>query len=388
MNIVNYLNGCCEFRATGYFPERFLNLAARADVGLWDIHRVEDGLSAKITARRYKQLIPLARKCGLKLRVVKKYGLPFRLMPYRKRAGMPLGFLLFCGMIWLLSQFYWIVELPQVSPDLQDRLEEAIYDAGIRPGVLRSQVDGSMIAGELQLELKELAWAGITTSGSYITVDVREINKVEQEVASDQPCNVVAARDGVIISVKTAEGQSVVTAGQAVAKGDLLISGVMEFSTGDISMVHAQGEVFATTFYQFSSEVSYDLHRTERTGKVITIRRLMLLGIEIPLYFGSNPDGQFEREYDEWQLSIAGTDFPLTTRTERWYELRTINRIIDQQEAEAIAWEDINEQMKILDGMEIISSTESLLQTDTGVRLDISVTVKEDIAAQELILFE
>ncbi len=388
MNLFSYINGYCEFLASGNFPERFLNLAARADAGLWDIHRISGGISAKITARRYRKLRPLAKKCGIRLRIKKKYGLPFRLLPYRKRAGMPLGFIFFCGIIWLLSQFYWIVETPQVSPALQGRLDEAIYAAGIRPGVLRSQIDASMIADELQLELRELSWAGISTNGSYISVDVREMERLRQEVTSGEPCNIVAARDGVIISVKASEGQSEVTVGQAVAKGDLLINGVIELGSGDITMVHSHGEVIASTFYNFSSEISYDLHRTERTGRMVTIRRLMLLGIEIPLYFGNNPDGNFEREYEEWQLTVGETEFPLQTRTEKWYELRTVNRIIDPHEAEAIARAEINEQMNTLDGLEIISVTESLRHTDSGVQLDVTVTVKEDIAVKELILFE
>jgi len=388
LNIVNYVYGYCEFIAEGYFPERFLNLSARTDMGLWDIHRTDMGLQAKITARRYKKLLPIARKCGLRLRVVKKCGLPFKMLPYRRRAGMPLGFLLFCGIIWLLSQFYWIVDLPQVSPGFQSKLEDAIYNSGIRPGVLRSQVNASMIADELQLELGELAWAGISTSGSYISVDVREMEKLNQIVTNDQPCNIVAARDGIIISIKAANGQTEVIAGQAVSKGDLLISGVMEFSSGDISMVHAQGEVIATTFYEFTSEVPYEQHRTERTGKLITIRRLMLLGMEIPLYIGSNPDGQFEREYDEWQLEIGGTPFPLITRTERWFELQTVNRLITPQEAESIAYKNIEEQMKSIQSIEIISRTESLVHTDSGVTLTVMITAKENIALAELILFD
>lgn len=388
LNIVSFLYGYCEFCAVGNFPERFLNLAARTDLGIWDIRRIDGGISAKIIAKRYKKLIPLARKCGVRLRIIRKKGLPFQLIPYRKRAGMPLGFVLFCGIIFLLSQFYWIVELPQVSPSLQGKLESAIYDAGIRPGVLRSQVDGSMIADELVYELDELSWAGVITSGCYISVDARETGKAAQEVASSEPCNVIASHDGTIISINALEGQSVVSVGQSVAKGDLLISGVMEYSTGDVSMVHANGKVLAETFYQFTSEVSYELHRTERTGRVVTIRRLMLLGMEIPLYFSSNPDGQFEREYEEWQLSVAGTDFPLATRTERWYELRTVNRTIDADEAEAIAREDMSRQLKALDGLEIIFQSESLEHTDTGITLTVSVTAMEDISSQELILFE
>ena len=91
--------GFCEFRADGVFPERFLNLCSGAGMGLWQIERTKTGIKAHIIASRYKKLRPLAKKCSLRLHVEKKHGLPFTLIPYRKRSGFVLGLFLFCGII-------------------------------------------------------------------------------------------------------------------------------------------------------------------------------------------------------------------------------------------------------------------------------------------------
>lgn len=387
-SLYTYLRGSCRFTASGIFPERFLNLAARSDLGLWDIRRSGEEISARIIAGRYRELLPLARKCGIRLHVREKHGLPFRLLPYRKRAGMPLGFIIFCGLLWLLAQFVWIVDIPQVSPELQQKLEKEIYDVGIRQGMLRSGIDAELMSVELQLNCRELSWAGISSSGSHVTVDVREMEKPIKQTDSDKPCNIVAAKDGVVISVTATDGQAVVEAGQAVAKGDLLISGVIEYSGGYVSMTHAQGTVEADTFYQLTSEVPYSIERRERTGRVVTIRRLMLLGFEIPLYVNREPEGSFEREHEEWTLTAGGSALPLTVRTERWYELRTVNRIITPEEAEAIARKDIEEQEKALGNIELTSRTESFERGSSGVKMVVSVTAKENIAQSELILFE
>ena len=387
-NLYTYLRGSCCFTASGIFPDRFLNLAARSDLGFWDIKRSEAGITARIIAGRYRSLLPLARKCGIRLHVKEKYGLPFRLLPYRRRAGMPLGFLIFCGILWLLAQFVWIVDIPQVSPALQQKLENEIYDAGIRQGVLRSSIDAEMMAVELQLNCRELSWVGISSNGSHVTVDVREMEKPIKQADNDKPCNIVSARDGVIISVTATDGHAVVEAGQSVAKGDLLISGVVEYSNGYVSMTHAQGTIEANTFYQLTSDIPYSLERRERTGRVITIRRLMLLGFEIPLYVNKEPDGLFERECEEWQLTAGGSTLPLTVRTERWYELKTVNRTISPYEAVQLAEKEIDEQEKALGDIEIISRTESLEQGSSGVKLTVSVIAKEDIALPELILFD
>lgn len=387
-SILIYFRGSCRFAAEGNFPERFLNLCARADMGLWDIQRTENGLSAKIIASRYRKLRPIAEKCGIKLRVKNKYGLPFRLLPYRKRAGMPLGLFLFVGLIWVLGQFVWFVEIPQVSPALQNKLETAVYDAGLRPGMLRSRIDAHMISTELQLDLRELSWAGIVTAGSRISVDVREMEKVKKVIENSEPCNVIAAKDGVIISINSTEGQNEAAVGQAVQKGDLLISGVVEYPDGAVSMVHAQGEVIAAAYYELDCKINYMQHKKERTGRVITVNRVMLLGVEIPLYWGKMPSGDFERECSEWQLSVGNTDFPFVVRKELWYEVMPTNREITATQAEAEAYKNMERQIKSLGELNIISRTEEIEHTEEGVILKVIMTTKEDIAAQELILFE
>ena len=98
--------------------------------------------------------------------------------------------------------------------------------------------------------------------------------------------------------------------------------------------------------------------------------------------------GSFEREYEEWQLNAGGSELPLIVRTERWYELKTVNRVISPEEASALAKKEIQEKEKVLGNIEIISRTESLEQGSTGVKMTVSVSARENIALSELILFD
>lgn len=385
-DIFTQLRGFCTFRADGVFPERFLNLCSSHGLGLWHIERTASGIRAHIIASRYKKLRPIARKCSLRLHVEKKRGLPFTLMPYRKRSGFVLGIFLFCGIIWLMSQFIWFIQIPEVSPELRPLLEEALVDSGVRPGSLASRIDGDLVATKLELELPDIMWITVNTYGSSISVDLREIETKKPVIDNEEPCNVVASKPGVIISAEAMGGETAVEAGQTVAAGDLLISGTVEYQNGSVSMLHAWGSVWARTDYELSSTVPFMYTSTQRSGKVMTNRRLFALGFEIPLGY-SRQEGNWELEVSKQTLNVLGVDLPFSIITENRYETVNLMRMISEDEAIAIARQDISEQLKALSGIEILSSFESVKVDENGVTVTAKITAKEDIGRQELILF-
>ncbi len=387
-----YFRGWCRFKVTGDFPERFINLCARSEMGLWDIVRRSGdeaaALEANIIAARYRSLLPIARKCGVRLRVREKGGLPFRLLPYRHRVGMLTGFAFFCGIIWILSFFVWTVELPQLSPELNDRFSKAVYDCGVRVGVRRSGIDGKQIASELQLKVSELSWVGVITNGSRVTIDARELDEFDIPPDTDTPCNVVAKMGGVIMDMEGISGHIEVEKGDTVAEGELLVSGVIELSSGGVIISHASGKVLARVERTITSRIPLKQLVPERTGRVINIRRVDLLGMELPLYIGKTPKGSFEREMSNWQLTVGDTKLPLGVRREKWYELAMHEQLITPEEAEAMADNELSAQLAALKYEELISSERTVTADENGVTVSQKLILKENIARHEPILVE
>lgn len=376
-----FLRGSCRFSATGKFPERFLNLCARSDMGLWDITRSEDGISARIIAGRYRKLISPARRCGIRLRVARRYGLPFRMMRYRRRPGIPLGFIMFCGMLWFLSLFIWSVELPELSADVSTSVQEALDDMGVSVGSLRSEVDGNRMSIELQLRVPELTWAGISTYGSSVTVEAKEYEPLAAKPEDGAPCNLVASRDGIILDVDYLRGGVEVETGQPVVKGDLLVSGVVEHLDGSVQITDASAAVWARTTHELSCTMPFRQTVTQRTGRLITRHRVRLFGLELPMLAEIDTDGQYEREYSDWQLSVASTELPFEVRTERCYELEEVPVVYSREQAEKLAMEELEQRAAAIACAEILARDCTVTENDRGVTVRMVLTVKEDIAA-------
>ena len=110
----------------------------------------------------------------------------------------------------------------------------------------------------------------------------------KKEVASndkkEEPSSIVASRDGVIRRTEVLSGQTVRQAGQAVQKGDVIVSGLVnDERDGTYRLVRARAKVFAETNREFC--VSVPLSRTQliRNERKTVEKSLCFFGKEIKI---------------------------------------------------------------------------------------------------------
>lgn len=386
--LLRFLCGSVRFSARGQFPERFINLAMRNNAALWDIKRDEEGFSACVIANRYKLLRSAAKRTGTKIRLLSKRGLPFFLLPYRHRAGFVLGFICFCLTIWTLSNFVWVVEFPDTDEELGVKLQAAAYDAGIHPGRLRRTLDGEALSNILEANVEDISWASVNIFGSRLSVDIREYETFPEKISLDEPCNLVASKGGVIVDINPQMGFVEVKKGDAVVPGDLLISGVTDDAMGSVTLVHAMGTVKAQTDYRFTETVPFEQTEPLTTGRSITVRRLSLFGMEIPLYIGKEPKGEFIRTRSSVPLKIGAHQLPVSYIKEYWVETAVMTHMISERDAVNRALERIDERIAELGEIDIISRSEQISRNETCVTVTVDFSVIQNIAEEEIILFD
>ena len=134
-----------------------------------------------------------------------------------------------------------------------------------------------------------------------------ELKKPENNsVDSAKYCNIVADRDGVIEEIVVEEGVAVVSVGDVVRKGDVLISGIIENDTG-VAFCSAKGSVRA----QSAMTVSVEVPRTDtkKRYKNTTISEIDLnifkKSINIFKNYG-NPKCEYDIIYDVREYTLFG----------------------------------------------------------------------------------
>ncbi len=385
IRLLRFLLGYVRFEATGVFPERFINLCSYNGIKIWSILRRKDGISAYILAKDYRKLREIARRTSVKPRVKIRHGMPFVLRKFKARTGLFAGAAAACAIMYGLSLFVWNIQIEGAKNVDVAEIEAVLKNIGMVQGVRRSEVDTEKIRHELLLSMPELSWAAVNIKGTSAVIDVSEAEPTDT-AKDDTPCNLMAGKDGRVISVDVYKGVSNVKEGDAVVKGDLLISGVVDHLNGMVSFLHASGQVIAETESELSVRVEFNQTKMVRNGKSETRRVLTFFGVEIPLYLGS-VKGNYELELSEWEMQIDGVNMPVKINSGKFYFTDPVQIVLSEQEALSSARTQISELEKSkYGGMEIVSREEVVQYDENGLTFTVKYLCRENIAIQESIL--
>jgi sporulation protein YqfD len=157
--------------------------------------------------------------------------------------------MLFSAIILPRHVLFIQVEGNKQLPD--KRIIEAAENCGIRFGTSRKHIRSEKVKNDLLSSIPELQWAGVNTKGCVAVISVRERTIKERHLPEKIVSNIIADRDGFIISCTASKGNLICTQGQAVRKGELLISGYTDCGIS-IHATRAEGEVFAQTLRNLS----------------------------------------------------------------------------------------------------------------------------------------
>lgn len=337
-NAWRWLRGTVTFRAEGGLCEQFLTRLQALDppLAVWDIRREESAVTLCCQAANYARLRPLARRTGTRVRAIKKNGLPFRAKPLTARMGILLGAAIALVLYMILSSRIWIVDVQVDDPVLAARIETVLAENGVGIGSHMRDADVPSLRMRAIAEIKEINQLSLYFDGSIARVGV-QLQKESASPPDTTPSNLVAARDGRIVTMRTTIGQPMVMEGEAVVKGDLLVCGAVETEQGTL-LRHASAVVLAETTHTFEERVSlHELLPCE--GRVIEQPSLYILSWRIPLYSQAAFDETWTVTTERRFLTLFGTALPLGIESEIYTEQTQTAVTHTREEAEQLARE-------------------------------------------------
>lgn len=329
LRFLRFLFGYVEFTAGGGFAERFLNLCRINKINLWNLKSKNSLITACTDSSGYKKIRSSAKKSGMKVRIKKKYGLPFFLNKHSHRAGVILGICAGVTMICILSTRIWSIDVTGNVRVPAEKITAVFEDLGVRKGISGRGVDIKSVEIEALRRLPEISWLNINIEGSAARIEVRETAEIKENDGTDEPSDIVAARDGQIVILRPFNGTQEQKIGNAVLKGDLLISGIEENKDLTVSFCRARGYVVArterTVFSRQSSIINAVVPVDRKTSYIIDF-----LFFSIPL---GKSDGYKEKS----EVYINGVTLPLgiTECVDTVTENRDIQ--LDEKQTELLA---------------------------------------------------
>lgn len=286
-----FLKGYYTVCAVGNHVEKCLNLALANRIYLWNVQRKSKGeISFCVSLRGFQMIEEYAKKTDTSLSVVSREGLPFLWKSTKKRSAFFISALVCFGIILVSSSFIWTVEIEGESPVEKSRLKEALSSYGLGVGSFRRTVDFTRISNQLISDFDEILWANVELNGTKLTVTVIPRTKAPKVIPKEIPTNIVAKKDGYILSVTAENGEAMIKPGDTVVKDQILISGLIPSPTVGSRYLHAIGEITARTWEEKS--VEQKLYRYDKlpTGNQKKRREIALPFIKIPLDFRQTID--------------------------------------------------------------------------------------------------
>ena len=256
------MRGYLLVHLTGYAPERFLNMCGKRNILIWNLNAAEDGYYFNISVAAYKSLRPVLKKTKTRAWIIERHGMPFYLYRYRGRKMFAIGVIFFIGMLFYTSRFVWNIEVNGNSYLSEETILEFLAEENADFGTKISSIDCAALEEHLRSDYPEVIWTSIKIYGTKMTVDVQESLLAEQsyDIAEEDICDIVAAKDGIITYIITRHGTPAVKVGTEVKKGDCLVSGeiVINSDYGEVAgylYERADADVKALVNYSYEERI-------------------------------------------------------------------------------------------------------------------------------------
>lgn len=289
LKLIRFFQGYVTISITGKFAERFINICIVRKIAVWNIKRISPScLTLCMSCSDFLCVIPIAKKSRTKIKILSKHGLRYSLKQKSSRKWFFTGLLVFVSFMFITSNFIWTIDINGLTYTSEEELLKTLKANGLYPGVLKQNIDQLQLKNSVLLEHSELSWIWIDIKGTRAIVNAAQRTN-PPEISDNTPCDIIAAKDGIIKSYTAKSGNAKIEEGDSVLSGQLLISGIMTSELTDPRYVKADGEVWARTWYTEEDIFDTTIYLLCETGNKKTYRTLNIFGADINLFFNKNP---------------------------------------------------------------------------------------------------
>ncbi len=372
----------CAFEKEGGYAWIF-NLLSEREIPFWNLKTQGDAITFCVFVRDAQKLCEHPESTDLCVK--KENGLPDLLRRYRLRFGIPIGILVFAFLLILSGKFVWRVEISGTETVPKEEILLHLEELGCGVGSYIPHLDGYRLSKEYLQKDPRIAWISVNLVGNVAKVSVREAMLPPQKESPMQAANLVAKEDGMIVSYALSAGQTAVSVGNSVQKGELLVSGLVENKTGTYTLCCAQGEVYAQVHRTLCVEIPEKISQTVRTERKKSEKMIKIFGKTVKFSKSSrNSEVKYDTIRKVKEITLFGKIvLPITYYETTYYETETIAVTRTEEELKALAKEELKSQLedlshtarKILGKGPITSE-----RTPNGLRLTQEVLCIIDIA--------
>lgn len=335
---------------SGAAAEGFLNLCQSRGIMIKAAERIDDlSIMVYLPAGELGQAAGAAERAGCSFEPVDA-GRGRKTLGLMKRRWAAIIFAIIFSALIFWSRFYiWEISVSGNESVSTGRIMAALSACGVESGRFWPGLSSEDIRSRVLVMLPELSWISVSMNGSIAHVQVRE-RVMPPEMLYRGQGDIIAAREGFIVSISATAGTAMAERGRAVEKGEILISGTGS-GYGGAGGIRAQGTVMAQTFNSLGVVSPAQTQEKIYTGASKSRYTLVIGNKRINFYSDSSiSDAKCDTIISEWRACIKGLfSLPLSVirQTDMFYE--TVQTETDGNETLMLQETILDRYMKTLE---------------------------------------
>lgn len=376
------------FTAIGAYNEEFITELIKSGIKTSSIKNENGILYITIKRKDYKKAAYIARNNCIRIRACKRHGLSLSRLKRNEYAGIFVGILLISVTILFMQRFIWKINIYGTDKLSESLILKTVSESGIRLGAYAESMDVDSAEYRTKLKLSDISWINIEVNGSRVDIYVNEGEKLEKpKISVKTPCNVIAAKDGIIIDTEVYSGTLLYNKGSGVSAGAVIVSGVVNDGADNLIMTHANAKIIADFTETVIFRQEFKSVKKITNNNFISEQELMILGFVVPITERiQNVENKLCEEIVR-NCYLFGFELPwkIKTNTYKDYEEITVEYTID----------DVNrmleQQLEIYcnnfySDYEILDINKKIEYDESGISLTANINLRGDISIQKEIM--
>lgn len=339
-SIAIYVLGYVTIEFNGEYCERFLNVLAANGINFRNVKKHKDNFRITILKKDFFKLRKLRKNCNVRIKIIRKQGIPFIINKHKYRYGLLVGFVFLLFTLYLLSSKLWIIKINGNVTINDEEIIKIINELGIHEGMSMHKIDTDILKQSFILSCDNIAWASFNKQGSVLEVNLTEFKNNTQNIAS----NLVAQYDGIIKKIDVQSGMVNVRIGDTVSKGQLLVSGIVNYGNG-ANFINPNGKIIAEVICTKTIKIPKKYESVILSDKTDKKHVLNIAGVNFPLYLGKISDN-YEKEISTKKLRLFGSEIPVKISTVFCRKKYASSTVLSVDGAKRIALNDLNDMLE------------------------------------------
>jgi similar to stage IV sporulation protein len=241
---------------------RLLNFCQKKNISLSQFDKSENSMQLVISTKDYNTLSEFTEKAQIQCEIIANKGLPGLLL---KRPVQIISFLLILFVVFLvvINRFIWNINVTGSTYYTDEQIQTWVLENAVPIGTKKKEISCSKLEYQIKEGLNAIKWISCSIDGTTLVIDVSDNGDLDITSDDDTASDVISDVDCIITDIIPVTGTALVSVGDEVKKGDILISGEVIIYNDygeevDTAHVDAMGYITGMITEVFNETVLYE----------------------------------------------------------------------------------------------------------------------------------